>query len=73
MEITIEIALFVIAGMISFSLLALLGIIVSVRVNGESKENDEYSHLPKCNCKDVNHCKTWCIVKQRFHENPPTD
>ena len=29
--------------------------------------------LPKCSCKDVNQCTTWCAAKQRFYENPPND
>lgn len=41
MEITIEFALFIIAGMISFSLLALLGIIVSVRLSSEKHYDNE--------------------------------
>ena len=29
--------------------------------------------LPKCSCKDVNQCTTWCAAKQRFYENPPNN
>lgn len=69
MEIALEYALFIITGMVVFVGLAVLGIIVSVWMHSEPTENT--NGLPPCKCKDVNKCTTWCIVKQRFHDNPP--
>lgn len=47
-----------------------VGFIASLYLLGDKDSDYEYE-LPKCNCKDVNTCTTWCRPKQRFHENPP--
>lgn len=88
MEIALEFTLFIIAGMLIFIGLAILGIVVTVRCNSESTQppksnprerpnflimDDLDADSPKCICKDVNQCTTWCISKKRFYENPPID
>lgn len=41
-----------------------------------AKKKIEKAKLPFPECRlgcDVNQCDTWCMAKQRFKENPPTD
>jgi len=66
-----EIALFILTGIIGFGVLMYLSIVISVRLNGDN-ENQPTDYL-KCTCKDVNQCDTWCNAKQRFYEDPPTE
>lgn len=71
MEIVIEFALFIITGIVVFAGLAILGIYVSVRFHGDNDQT--VKGYPKCKCTDVNQCDVWCIAKQRFYEDPPSD
>lgn len=41
-----------------------------------AKRKVEKANMPYPECRlgcDVNQCDTWCMAKQRFKENPPTD
>lgn len=58
------IAVVIIVGIISY----LFGLFAGIHLNFEEHEANN-PKLPKCDCKDVNHCSKWCHAKASFSKD----